>query len=220
MDHHQSKLSCFGSRLRSARQPAAPGRKSERMEAALMLAMAVTLTAVAERPAAATDWSSLGLDGAGTRATSEVLGVRFTPAWTAALPANQADAVYRTVLASPAVADGYIAVATYGNKVRVLRERDGATLWEAKVGDAVIASPLLQRGWLYVPCLDRNLYAFRLSDGKLLWKVDLGGIVYSSPLAVDGALFVAAGAPQPHLARLDAESGQVLWTAGADQLQQ
>lgn len=186
----------------------------------LMVVIATAGLAVSGRPASATDWSSRGLDAAGTRATAELMGVRFASLWSMAIPTDRPDPVYRSLLASPAVADGYVATATYGNKVRVVRESDGAALWEASVGDAVIASPLIDRGWVYVPCLDRNLYAFRLSDGKLLWKTDLGGIAYASPAMDGGALFVAAGAPQPRLLRVNAENGQVAWTAGADLLQQ
>ncbi len=185
-----------------------------------LIAAASFVLAITGRPASATDWIGFGLDAARSRATSEVIGTKFAPTWRSDLATTSPDAVYRALLASPAVADGYIAVASYGNTVRVLRESDGATLWETKLGDAVIASPTIDHGWLYVPCLDRNLYAFRLSDGQLIWKVDLGGITYSSPVVTAGSVVVAPGAPTPHVLRLDAETGTTIWSAGADLLRQ
>ncbi|MEO5769358.1 MAG: hypothetical protein ABIS92_13485, partial [Polyangia bacterium] len=97
----------------------------------LMVFIATAGLAGSGRRAGATDWSSRGLDAAGTRATAELLGVRFASLWSMAIPTDRPDPVYRSLLASPAVADGYVATATYGNKVRVVRESDGAALWEA-----------------------------------------------------------------------------------------
>ena len=90
--------------------------------------LAAAAVAVGEGNAAATDWTSFGRGGTGAHATTEVLGARFTPLWTSAISTTRAEPVYRALLASPAVADGYIAVATYGNRVQVLREQDGAAL--------------------------------------------------------------------------------------------
>ncbi len=190
---------------------------------AVLVALAVCIglaIAVPARTAFASDWTGFGLDATRSRATTEIIGSRFIPAWLSEVPSAKADAVYRTLLASPAVADGFIAVASYGNTVRVLRESDGVALWETQLGDAMIASPVIDRGWLYVPCLDRNLYALRLSDGRLAWKTNLGGITYSSPVVSAGSVVVAAGAPTPRVLRLNAETGAILWSAGADILQQ
>jgi outer membrane protein assembly factor BamB len=185
-----------------------------------LLAVAILAGVSGGRPAFATDWSSFGLDSARTRATTEALGTHFAAHWRSDSPVVGEDAVYRSLLASPAVADGFIAAASYGNVVRVLRESDGVQLWEAQLADAVIASPIIDRGRLYVAGLDRHLYAFRLNDGHLVWKTGLGGIIYSSPVAAGGSVVVAAGAPAPRVMRIDAETGQVMWTAGTEILQQ
>src|SRR4051812_44705024 len=105
----------------------------------------------------ADDWASLGLDGARSRLSAERSGALFGPArWEHRLPPVR-DAVYRTLLASPAAADGVLVYGTYDAFVRGLRAEDGQPLWELRAKDAVYASPAVWRGWAFVAGLDRQL---------------------------------------------------------------
>jgi hypothetical protein len=98
------------------------------------------------RAARADDWSSLGLDGMRSRFSGERSGAVFGPAkWEHSLPPVR-DAVYHTLLASPAAADGVLVYGTYDNFIRGLRADDGQPLWELRTRDAVHASPALWRG--------------------------------------------------------------------------
>jgi outer membrane protein assembly factor BamB len=178
------------------------------------------LTLLAARAARADDWSSLGLDGPRSRLSAERSGASFGPAkWEHALPPVK-DAVYRTLLASPAAADGVLVYGTYDNFVRGLRAEDGQPLWELRTKDAVYASPAIWRGWAYVAGLDRLLYAVRIADGQVVWKRELGGAAYASPAIVDGSVFVATGDPTARVYRIDAETGAVVWQAGGGVFQQ
>jgi len=162
----------------------------------------------------ADDWASLGLDGPRSRLSAERSGPLFGPAgWEHILPAMK-DTGYRAVIASPAVADGYLVFGTLYNEVVALREQDGAPLWHLTVGDAVHASPAVWRGWAFVVTTDREVRALRLADGSLVWKRTLGGISYASPVVADGALLLASGDPAARVYRLDAETGKTIWEAG------
>jgi outer membrane protein assembly factor BamB len=169
---------------------------------------------VAGGRAHADDWNSLGLDGPRSRLSAERSGALFGPAkWEHALPPVK-DAVYRTLLASPAAADGVLVYGTYDNFVRGLRADDGQPLWELRTRDAVYASPAVWRGWAFVAGLDRQLYAVRIADGQVVWKRELGGAAYASPAVVDGSVFVSTGDPEARVYRIDAESGKILWQGG------
>ena len=107
--------------------------RSLRARLAIAVLAAAATAGRGEGRAGATDWTSFGGGGTSSRATAEAVGARFAPLWTSPPPiaAAHPEPIYTAVLASPAVGDGFVAVATYGNKVRVMREQDGAPVWDA-----------------------------------------------------------------------------------------
>jgi outer membrane protein assembly factor BamB len=164
-------------------------------------------------PVLAADWPDMGLGASRARFTAEVLGPSFghAPSWTSRLPPT-GDAIYLALLASPAAADGFVVIGTSTNRLRALRETDGALLWEVPTLDAVFSSPVLYRGRAYAVSLRGELSAVDLADGSLAWRSELGGEVYAAPAIAGDALYVAVGSPAPALVRLDPRTGTVVWT--------
>ncbi len=183
------------------------------------LALALTLLAL---PARADDWPQLGLGPTRTRLSAEISGPSFGQrGWSFGLPMGaQRDAVYRALIASPAVQDGFIVLGTSDGQVRAIEEASGTSLWSVSVGAALRASPALHEGWTYVAALDGRLRALRLDTGAEMWQRDLGGIPYSSPLVADGGLFIAVGSPSPRVLRLDPGTGATIWSTSEAALQQ
>ncbi|HVR61688.1 MAG TPA: PQQ-binding-like beta-propeller repeat protein [Polyangia bacterium] len=168
---------------------------------------------LASAPVLAADWPEMGLGSARARLSTEVLGPAFGRAasWASRLPPVK-DQFYHALLASPAAADGFVVIGTSTNRLRALREADGALLWELPTEDVVLASPVLYRGRAYAASLRGDLSAVNLADGSLAWRTNVGGEVYAAPVIADGALFVAVGSPQPALVRVDLATGAVVWT--------
>jgi outer membrane protein assembly factor BamB len=188
---------------------------------ALSVGLALASVTLPAARARAIDWPGLGFDAARARLTPEVLGSTFgsAAAWAHRLPAVQ-DAVYHSLLASPAAADGFVVFGTYDDRLRALRETDGALLWEVPTSDAVLASPTLYRGRAYAATVDGALVAVNLADGQTAWRRALGGAVYGAPTVADDALYVAVGNPAPALMRLRPDTGEVVWTTAPGVFQQ
>jgi MYXO-CTERM domain-containing protein len=184
---------------------------------ALFIAMAIGTLLAGGRVARADDWTSFGL-GSG-RLSAERSGPRFAAGWRYELPAER-QSIYRAVVASPAVADGFLALGNYGDRVFVLGEADGKPRWNTDVAGPHHASPAAWRGWLFVPSTDLGLRALRLADGSVAWQRELPGMGLGSPVVVDGGLFVATAEASPRLLRLVPETGEIVWQTGAEQLQQ
>lgn len=172
----------------------------------------------------AEDWTSFGAAPGLGRLSPERSGAGFTAGWRHTLVAPGREVtispVYRKLLASPAIADGYVVFGSYGDLVRVIRAADGKPRWDAVVPGPIHASAATWRGWLFVPSTDLNLYALRLSDGSLAWKRPLPGVGIASPTIADGSLFVATGDPAPRVLRIDAATGATIWEGGAGLLEQ
>ena len=123
------------------------------------------------------------------------------------------DVGYRALIASPAVADGYVVFGTLYNQVVALRERDGHLIRQRV--PAIRCTPRRRfGGWAFVVSTDWQLQALRITDGSVVWKRELGGISYASPVVADGLLFVTCGDPVARVYRIDAETGKVVWEAG------
>ena len=186
--------------------------------------LVVALLVGVSRNAWADDWTSFGSASGLGRLTMERSGAGFTAGWRHTLVAPGAESaispVYRKLLASPAIADGFVAFGSYGDLVRVVRAADGKPLWDGVVPGPIHASAATWRGWLFVPSTDLNLYALRLADGSVAWKRPLPGVGVASPTIADDSLFVATGDPAPRVLRIDAATGATVWEAGTGHLEQ
>ncbi|HEY0713876.1 MAG TPA: PQQ-binding-like beta-propeller repeat protein, partial [Polyangia bacterium] len=170
---------------------------------------------MASNVARADDWPSRGLAPNNQRASAEQIGGSFAAGrWAYQLPPGVA------TVASPAIADGHLVFGAFDGTVRAIGEVDGQLRWQLALGDGVYATPVIDRGRVFVPALDRHLYALSLRDGKVLWKKDLGGLAMGSPVLHEGALVVAAGFPQRAVFKIDATTGETVWTTSSEVLAQ
>ena len=117
----------------------------------------------------------------------------------------------RAVVGSPALGETVLAAGTTDRNVVLLDRASGDVLWRQRLGGSVRAGPLLDQDRLYVGTEltpEGKVYALRLKTGKPIWEMTLGSV--AAPLALDGdALF--AGTEEGWVARLDPESGRVVW---------
>jgi outer membrane protein assembly factor BamB len=173
----------------------------------------------APRAARGEDWPGFNLAPGAGRLSAERSGPAFKPGWQHALGPDR-QSIYRALLASPAVGDGHVALGSYGDVIEVLRETDGRPIAHATVPGPIHASPAIWRGWLFVPSIDLTLYALRLTDGDLVWKTPLPGMGFAAPVVSEGRVYIATADPAPRLVCLEAETGQVVWQAGREQLKQ
>src|SRR4051812_30758144 len=74
--------------------------------------------------ALANDWTQLGLDGARARASGEVSGAPFAPAWRATVSNGP-------IVSSPIAADGYVVVAGSRGALAALHAFDGRLAWSS-----------------------------------------------------------------------------------------
>jgi MYXO-CTERM domain-containing protein len=154
--------------------------------------------------ALAHDWPQLGLDGSRARASGELSGTPFRPAW-------RVQAAAGPIVSSPMVVDGYVVVAGSTGELRALHAFDGAEAWSVKAAGPLGASPAIERGRLFVSTLNGRVQALRLADGHQLWQRSFGGQNYGSPAIVGDSLVLAAGFPAQKLARLGLADGATRW---------
>jgi outer membrane protein assembly factor BamB len=164
--------------------------------------------AIACAPAAAwaDDWGTPGLDAAHSRLSAERSGASFGAArWSTSFKGAG------RVLASPAVADGFVVSVDLDGLVNTLRAEDGSPVWQVALGIDVHGSPAVTRGRVFVPTFGNKVVALNLADGSTAWTADLGGSVLSSPTPVDGDIVVGAGFPSRHVVRLSGTTGALVW---------
>ncbi|HVV51331.1 MAG TPA: PQQ-binding-like beta-propeller repeat protein, partial [Polyangia bacterium] len=166
--------------------------------------------ATAATTARADDWATPGLDAGRTRLSAERSGARFADGRWTFTPATAARA-----LASPVVAEGYVASADLDGTVNVLHADSGRLVWSAPAGAPVQGTPAIARGRLFVPTLGNKVGAYALATGAPLWTADLGGMTISSPAPLGGDVVLAAGFPQHAVVRLDGATGAVVWRSPA-----
>jgi MYXO-CTERM domain-containing protein len=179
----------------------------------LLLAGALTATSAAH----ADDWTSFG--AAGGRSIGERSGAGFEPSWRHETP-EERQTLYRSMLASPAVADGVIVVGNYADRLHGVDAVSGRSLWSATIPGPHHASPATWRGWAFVPSVDMTLRAVRLLDGSQVWQKPLPGMGFASPVVVEDRLYMATAEPAARLLCLTAETGEKVWEVGAEKLQQ
>ena len=93
------------------------------------------------------------------------------------------------VLASPAIANGAVYVASQEYGLYALDAKTGDVLWTAyQVGSA----PVVANGVLYVGSPDFSVYGLNASSGALLWNYKTGKYVYSTPTVANGKLYVGS----------------------------
>jgi outer membrane protein assembly factor BamB len=179
-----------------------------------MQELAVVLTILsAPAVASADDWEELRGDATGSRASAELSGTAFTPAWTYALKSGG------PIVATPVSVDGVVVTAGKNGDVAAVGLQDGTEHWARVLDGGVGATPAAARGRIVVPTFEGQLYALGLKDGAVGWQRPFGGVMnYSSPVLIEdapgacGSVVVPAGFPSQDVYRIDLKTGETQWS--------
>lgn len=118
---------------------------------------------------------------------------------------------YRTggkVYSTPAVADGYVVVASTDEHIYCLKA--GKLVWKYPVLKPDVAAPAIAAGHVYIGGSDGHFRALELTTGKLLWDFDqVKGFVVDKPLLYNGLVYFGCWANDFYA--LDAASGRLVW---------
>lgn len=122
-------------------------------------------------------------------------------------------AVTGPVLASPAVVNGRVYVATRAGHIYCLDAASGATLWELATDDGtgIDGSPTVVHGRVYLATGGGVLACLRADTGAVLWRRNLGTECMSSPLVANGMVVLCLGSPSREVAAFSELTGDELW---------
>ena len=98
------------------------------------------------------------------------------------------------VIASPAVTNDQVIVATVQGQVAGLDRTSGGRLWETSATtteDGIWASPAATGNFVAVTSTDGWLYLFDRQSHKLAWAFDTRSPIYASPAIANGTIFIA-----------------------------
>ena len=118
------------------------------------------------------------------------------------------------IISGPAVADGFIAVATNKSSVVILRQKDGMKLQRIKLSSDALAAPLIANNRIIIKTIDGYLYAFDSKTFNKLWALEHGSpslILKASSAPVLMGKFVLVGFSDGKLDAIDIESGRSVW---------
>ncbi|MFB6096005.1 MAG: PQQ-binding-like beta-propeller repeat protein [Haloferacaceae archaeon] len=119
--------------------------------------------------------------------------------------------------ASPAVADGAVLVATYGDELLALEADTGEVRWTTETTRWQENAPTVADGTVYSFDSDRGgVRALSIADGSELWSHQPeipGSPTMSTPAVADGTVFVDYDADSglSGVSALDADTGERLW---------
>ena len=96
------------------------------------------------------------------------------------------------VRSSPAVANGYVYVGSYDNKVYQLNASNiSQKIAEFTTVDAVYSSPAVANGYVYVGSYDNKVYQLNASNiSQKIAEYTTGNYVYSSPAVANGYIYI------------------------------
>jgi outer membrane protein assembly factor BamB len=119
---------------------------------------------------------------------------------------------HRMVHSSPAVAKGYVVVASRDSAVYCLNASNGDQVWMSRIGYEVWSSPAISEGNVYISAGDGYVYSLKMTTGTLVWRTKIAGeqAHYSSPAVVDGIVYIGSG--DQNVYALDASNGAVIWS--------
>lgn len=116
---------------------------------------------------------------------------------------------------APPVVDAGVAYTAGGVRTEARSLATGERLWAVDPEDSVNTSPALGCGAVFVGTLNETV-AYDREDGTERWRADAGATAFEgpgSPTVRDDMLYVPGGS----VTALDAETGEVRWTASAEQ---
>jgi outer membrane protein assembly factor BamB len=121
------------------------------------------------------------------------------------------------VATSPAVADGYIYIASVDHKLYAINAKTGKKHWFFDAKSPFYGSPTVANGVVYILTYNYTVHAFDAATGARLWSVVVGkpSVGYpnqSTPVVVNNVVYIGSG--NDYLYALDATNkGALLWKA-------
>lgn len=119
---------------------------------------------------------------------------------------------YRTskrLLASPAVVDRHVYVATEDRRTLALDRHTGEVAWVHTHRGPLSSTPAVVGDLLIVATRPGRVMAFDRHSGTLQWETELAGSILASPLVVNGTVYI--GSTDRKLYALDAATGRQRW---------
>jgi len=170
-----------------------------------MLAIAIFIIAMLlVLPTAAAEWP---MDGADTEHSGEQVTPLFGPAnqWTVQVNGE--------LMCPPSTAYGNLYVGTSDGHLRVIDERDGAELWNLKLGETICATPLIESQTAFVPA-GNTLYAVTLTNKTIKWSFEAVGTLRASPVMYDDLIYI--GSDDKRIYALSEYTGELIWSLKLD----
>ena len=165
-------------------------------------------------PAATTDWNATTSMEAwpqfrrtsqNTGYTADAVPAPKTISWTFETS--------KPLLASPAVVDNRVYLATEDGRTVALDRFTGATVWEYQTGFPSSSTPAVAGDLVFTAIRPGVVTALEQNTGAPRWEQDLHQPILASPMIADGTLYI--GASDSNLYALDAATGQLRWSFDA-----
>lgn len=119
-----------------------------------------------------------------------------------------------SVLATPALGDGHVFLATMRGRVLAVSLPDLEVVWEHVAGDAVYGAPALVRDTLYVLARNGRLSIVPVAAPQAARALEVGVTAVAGPTPTASGVLVASVSGEVLL--VDPASGSVLWRAQVD----
>jgi outer membrane protein assembly factor BamB len=120
---------------------------------------------------------------------------------------------YRTtmpLLASPAVVEPHVYLATADNRILALDRHTGHPVWTYRSNGPSSSTPAVAGDMVIGATRPGRVVSLHRQTGEPLWTTDLQHAIVASPVVVEGTVFI--GAADRKLYALDAATGQQRWT--------
>ena len=115
----------------------------------------------------------------------------------------------RPLIASPAVTNGRVFLATEDGRALALDRQTGQLVWEYRTGLPSSSTPALAGDTMYFSLRPGGVLALDQETGALRWEKEFDDPILASPIVADGTLYL--GAADSKLYALDAATGQERW---------
>lgn len=104
---------------------------------------------------------------------------------------------------------GMVYIGDQDGSIRVLRDSDGAQVWDYTTGIDGAWSAITQDGTIYVNAADGSVKALRGNDGSQIWDYKGGGAILNRPQVIEGVAYLRTGSGAIDAVR--ASDGKRLW---------
>ena len=162
-----------------------------------------------------TNWSNFGFDSQRSHYNPYENILTTSNVNSQSLKLKWSYSTLNNVTTSPAVADGYIYIASADHKLYAFNAKTGKKHWYFDAKSPFYGSPTVANGVVYILTYNYTVHAFDAATGARLWSVVVGKATLgypnqSTPVVVNNVVYVGSG--NDYLYALDATNkGALLW---------